>query len=40
MTLRKDTEDIEDYNKYVKEYKIFEKIFFILIDPEYLILLH
>jgi hypothetical protein len=39
--IEKDKEDIEDYNKYVKAYKIFEKNENInLIDPEYLILLH
>ena len=39
--IEKDKQDIEDYNKYVKAYKIFEKNENInLIDPEYLILLH
>ena len=38
--IEKDKEDIEDHNKYVKAYKIFEKNENInLIDPEYLILL-
>ena len=39
--IEKDKEDIEDYNKYVKAYKIFEKNENLnLIDPEYLILLY
>jgi DNA helicase HerA-like ATPase len=39
--IEKDKEDIEDYNKYVKSYKIFEKNENLnLIDPEYLILLY
>ncbi len=38
--IEKDKQDIEDYNKYVKAYKIFEKNDNInLIDPEYLVLL-
>jgi len=39
--IEKDKEEIEDYKKYVKAYKIFEKNENTnLIDPEYLILLH
>ena len=39
--IEKDKEDIEDYNKYVKAYKIFEKNENLnLIDQEYLILLY
>jgi hypothetical protein len=41
MKWEKDKEGMEDYNKYVKAYKIFEKNENInLIYPEYLILLH
>jgi hypothetical protein len=39
--IEKDKEDIEDYKKYVRAYKMFEKNDNInLIDPEYLVLLH
>jgi DNA helicase HerA-like ATPase len=39
--IEQDKEDIENYNKYVKAYKIFEKNENLnLIDPEYLILLY
>ena len=39
--IEKDKQDIEDYNKYIRAYKIFEKTDNLnLIDPEYLILLH
>ncbi len=39
--VEKDKEDIEDFNKYVKAYKMFEMNDNInLIEPEYLILLY